>query len=749
MYNKQHEIPIDIVHYYLNNGSSLRRTAQKYNIHYQTLFKWVKLYKNHGNERLLSNYKRPWNRAEKELEEKIVLLKEKDPTLTVRKAKENLEKEGIKISIKGIWGIWKRSGYAGFDRKKMDGNFTKYCLWTKEARIKYDEAKGVFELGKIKKSASILNSFPFLPQNELIHKIPDNLLNLRRRIEKIPDLFEKIPLPSYLKKIRNLYNELKGQKLNYSAIRVGIIEIVALAWSGKLEKLLSRTEELKKIMKKKGNYFSYLLFESRFLLLIGESIAYTYLLEIKKAFGIAKTCEKLLKRKRDVSPHFMLNLGVLYMNLEDYKVAETWISKALDRLDEGARKRAVGALAHISLFKGDYKKAINILKHAEFGGRVLDSKKLIFRSFFSLMKGRPQKAISLATKSLSLLKKEEVNIGISGTSFIIASAYCCLGEKLKVEKELRRIRSFLKKNKFKRGLSILKILLSPIPNAKSRIPLDKDILSTVNLALFVRNGDYWRALTYAKKKGILTYFYRYIFFFPDVVINLLEKGKSTGLPKALLKLPVFNKEIPVYHIKLLGDLIVYKNQNYLRVKLQPKDTSFLIHLALRAGEPYEEIPLESLYRNFWKKSKNPSRNLSHLLVRIKEGVNIPSHLLEISYRKDHPVLINKGIHFTTDYDEFQQVLVQTRALLRAGEWGFASKEYLRVFKLFRGEPFRKMYDDWSDDKRLEILFSYENEILIFAKELIAKGKKVVAEKLIKKAKKIIPCSEELEDLLIA
>ena len=93
MYNLERELPVNVVHYYLNNGLSLRKTAQIYNIHYQTLFKWVKLYKTGKRERLSSHYQRPWNRTEKDLEEKIAFLKEKKPDLTVRKAKEMLEKQ--------------------------------------------------------------------------------------------------------------------------------------------------------------------------------------------------------------------------------------------------------------------------------------------------------------------------------------------------------------------------------------------------------------------------------------------------------------------------------------------------------------------------------------------------------------------------------------------------------------------------------------------------------------------------------
>lgn len=58
-----------------------------------------------------------------------------------------------------------------------------------------------------------------------------------------------------------------------------------------------------------------------------------------------------------------------------------------------------------------------------------------------------------------------------------------------------------------------------------------------------------------------------------------------------------------------------------------------------------------------------------------------------------------------------------------------------------------MYDDWSDDKRLEILFSYENEVLSFAKELINRSKKEEAIRLLKNAEKIISYSDEIKELL--
>jgi hypothetical protein len=83
-------------------------------------------------------------------------------------------------------------------------------------------------------------------------------------------------------------------------------------------------------------------------------------------------------------------------------------------------------------------------------------------------------------------------------------------------------------------------------------------------------------------------------------------------------------------------------------------------------------------------------------------------------------------------------VIQARALLRVGEWGFAKREFIQAFKLFRGEPFRKMYDDWSDDKRLEVLFNFENEMKLFIKELLEREKHKEADIMLARARKIIP-----------
>jgi len=86
-------------------------------------------------------------------------------------------------------------------------------------------------------------------------------------------------------------------------------------------------------------------------------------------------------------------------------------------------------------------------------------------------------------------------------------------------------------------------------------------------------------------------------------------------------------------------------------------------------------------------------------------------------------------------------------LERAGECGFAKKDYLRAFKLFRGEPFKKMYDNWSENMRGVILNRLETEALHFAKSCLEHENKKDAKKVLEKVLKIIPQSEEIRKMV--
>ncbi|MCK4233468.1 helix-turn-helix domain-containing protein, partial [candidate division WOR-3 bacterium] len=485
MYNIQPQLRLNIVRHYLENGASLRTTAHKFNVHYLTVFKWVKLYNEQGEKRLLSTYKRPWNRAPEELEEKVALLKEREPAITVRKAREILEKDGITISIKGIWGIWKRYGYAGFKKEKISNNYTEYFSWSKEATKKYEQAREMFNLGNTKKSTVILNSIPVLPKNELLLQIPDCNLNLRRRVEKMPSLFGRIPVQSYLNKVRNLYKECKKRSLYYSALRVGIFETMALLWATEPMELMKKIEELRNIFSRRGDYQSDILFEQRIPLLIGEGIACAYLSKIKKASKIASICRRLLTKRKLISPYFMIDLGSLYAHLEDFKKAEYWYMKCLERSSGKEKKMVKNYLTDVLFIKGEYRKAIHMLKEADLSEWVSGFRKLIFQAMWSLINGIPHKAISSSTEALFLLKKEKIYAGIVGANLIKASAYCSLGEKEKAESILRNILPFVK-TKLKKRITLLKILLSGTTKTVSYTPLNEDLLPAEKLAFLLR-----------------------------------------------------------------------------------------------------------------------------------------------------------------------------------------------------------------------------------------------------------------------
>ena len=98
MTNKLPQLRLNCVRYYLKNGQSLRAVALRFSIHYITLFKWVKMYREKGEAQFLSTYRSPWNRATKKLEKRIVILKESNPGITLKNAQDILQKEGIKIN---------------------------------------------------------------------------------------------------------------------------------------------------------------------------------------------------------------------------------------------------------------------------------------------------------------------------------------------------------------------------------------------------------------------------------------------------------------------------------------------------------------------------------------------------------------------------------------------------------------------------------------------------------------------------
>jgi hypothetical protein len=130
---------------------------------------------------------------------------------------------------------------------------------------------------------------------------------------------------------------------------------------------------------------------------------------------------------------------------------------------------------------------------------------------------------------------------------------------------------------------------------------------------------------------------------------------------------------------------------------------------------------------------------------LKNELSIPRHLIGFFWSGEKR-LFNHGIYFSSDYQDFEITITQARALERAGEWAFARKEYRRAFKLFRGMPFVKMYDQWSEDMRYRILMRLETEVLHFADICLVHNDKIDARRILLKAARLIPQSRKIAEL---
>ena len=719
--NTPPEVRIQAVESYLQSRSSLRVTSRELSIDYTTLWRWVKWYKEGGNENLKRKkpYKRPWNRPSRDIEERVALLKEKHPALALKDAQKRLAASRIRLSINGIWCIWKR--YA-LTARSPDTPYTPFGPHTPEAESAIRIAGQLLRKGEVRSSANTLNALPAFPNDPVIDEIPEKFLSPRRQLDQLYFKFGTIPFSEYLRKVRKIRKALEKQNLIYSSIFAGLGEFLALSWLVNPEK----EKDIMTILKKRAEGIRDP--SLRFLIAMHEGIMHGASLHGTKAKDCIRVCKNLLR----CLPHpFFLDLmGTLYTKITDYENASRYWMKALKTVQQEDYKKVIlWKVAYAHAIAGRYRWSIKFLRDAEKRNEGTRSSIAIIYANCSFGRGDMMQAASFLKRALNESGSGQLRNHLATAALGLAAIQAALGNEKGAKRMLRKYIPLFKKHNMKLELAMRGMLLG-------NLNIDKTMEIFPIFKLFkllhdaTRYGEYYKALRFALNHNLLGYFHRIILFFPQPIRKLLKQGKPTRLPRAILNLPIFKAEIPVYTIKILGDFIVHKNQEYIRTELTPKDTSFLIYLAMSQEK---SIPVNAVYKNFWPNSKKPSRNLAHLLVRIRRALRLPSHYL---YIKENSLFFD--CYFSTDYSSYHEHLIQAKALLRAGEWGYAKKEFLHTFKLFRGEPFKKMYDDWSDDKRLELLFSYETEVIAFAKELRKRGKTEEAEKLLRKAEKIVP-----------
>lgn len=714
MSNKQSAVRIRAVKRYIDGSDSLRAIAPKIGVYYSTLCRWVKLYRTKGPAALLSTYRRPWNRSSSEFEERIVTLKEHDPTITLRRARELLADGGTMVSVKRIWGIWQRYGYAGFDKRRLDPNPSRYTLWSKEARDGYAVAVKLHEAGQGSDAAQVLNSIPMLPANELLLQIPDQHLNLRRRIEKSALLYKKAPLPAYLENVKSLYEQCGQARLQYSRLKVGLLAVGAQSFLGRPIELLATSQEVGRILRPRGPYFSNLLFVFKFTLLTARGLASASALEINKTDATIRECCVLMKSRKTLPAEFPSMVGTMCAWIQDYRRAQRWFNKALNRARGQDRFAYRILLAITAWHKGDYRQEADIYRRIKRPIWGLEARVFASKAARALADGRPDEAILLSSRALESSRKEDLNEDVCRNYVTIAGAYCALGKNTDAGLILKRLSRFARERSSSWG-PVIEIIAGSVCRRELQQSSGRSYLPMVRLASLLKLGRYEDAMRLAQRKYLITSIHALVLHFPETIVRCLARGRATGLPRSLLRLPVFNRQASVYNIRLLGDLVVYRDEQYVRCRLAPKDAAFLVSLGFKIDEPGKRVAAEEVYANFWPGHPNPGRNLAHLLVRIRRALRIPAHRFGIVRRSGQSWIVNRGVYFTSDYREFGYLLAGAGALQRAGEWEFARRDFLRAFRLLRGEVLAKMYDAWSVDLRNAIIGHVESE----AKKFIA------------------------------
>jgi len=210
-----------------------------------------------------------------------------------------------------------------------------------------------------------------------------------------------------------------------------------------------------------------------------------------------------------------------------------------------------------------------------------------------------------------------------------------------------------------------------------------------------------RAYDFAFKKGMFGLFLHYSLFFPELVNSYIHRGKRLRLSEQYLRMPIFNQNIPHYEIYFLGPLKIIRNKIPIKsINLKPKEIALLLYLIL--ADKWK-LNTEDICNNFWPGKKNPRHYLYQTISKIRRELRLSKNYLQIRGGE-----ISLNFHYTTDWLKFNELTAQGKALMQVGEIQLANKMFRRALLLVRGEPFKKMYDDFSVNMHYYITSQFES-----------------------------------------
>jgi len=720
---------------YLKAGT-LKEVAPRYGIHHVTLCRWVRRYRHGGPCNLIEDpYIPPWNRSSRNREEAVMMMKEHQPGLTVRRARQRLKSKGMAISISGIYGIWRRYNLV---RRPLSDPLTPFGPLTPELKKILSEARNRLrrspDRSALREAAVILNRMPYIPREgeDVLRRIPEEYLNARRRLDRLYPQFVKIPMPEFRVRMRRIKNSLAKSGLLYSALIAGLNELNSLQWMRAPREEIRLNREL---VRRQGKLRDPVI---NFQLTMLRATANVELGRMKESRDLIRKTRRLLR----LLPYaaFYESYGDLMTFIGDYRASLVYYNRALGKNPDPKTRIGLSKKIALSLvISGDYPGAtryitrLNIKPGSEYYEEFVSC-----RAFQCYGLGRFEQAAHFVRETMDRSEKQQFRNSIYSAVIVRAAVCQALGKTEEARQTLAKYLRLMNKYKMVREGALLDFLLTGrLPNEKLRkLPIFQMITRIKTADRSRRISDYRRALWYARQKGLTGFLHRYIVFYPAIVRNLLRLNRRTFLPNTILRFPVFNREVPTYSLKFLGRTVLLRNQENQQLRLRPREEALLVHIALKMGEPGQSIPVDEIHRNFWPKSGDKASRLSHQLVTLKQELALPSYLISFSTHLGVKSLVNRGFYMTTDYQDFENNLMEAHALERAGEWSYARAKFLDSFRLFRGEPFRHAYDEWSDEMRRRALGRFEQEAERFTRQCWARNNRPEARRVAGQLRKL-------------
>lgn len=666
----------------LLNGKKFTELSFEVDIPERTIRRWFYEYKKKG---ILGFIRKSQDKIDK-----IVLsLKEEKPWLKLNEIQEILGKRGIFISKKKIWVILRKYELAGFDKKKRL-SFLAEDFIDRDHKALFKFAERCYRKANVRDCALILNYFPSLPFNTLLPLIPDEYLNLRRRIDKLEIMFTSLPPKEVVQKADELIKECRRSKKFFQCIRLLLIRSLAYQWMSKSYGMLDSLRDIEKYSR--GNPLpAFLNFFRKFL----EAHAYALLTEYKKSRKIIYELLKKYPFKR--KPYFYREISTVFSSLGDFKRAFTLLSK-VENANEYVYKINKAAFYAI---KGEYDASLEIINRIKKEGKEMSAFELSILSRCYFGKGNLLKSLDYARECLEKAKERERKNLVFISSLISASIYNLLNEEQEAFNILDSASFYLEKDKNYRDLSVINLLAkkkdSPTPHYAEH--------SNVKLIMLLKMAEekrsytlYRKAFEFAENKWIKGYFHLFISFFPNVVKISLQKNKDPFLPAIFFEFPLFKEKTNFIRINFLGKINIFKDNRRIGEELTPSELALLIYLALNSQN---KIFVSQVMEDIWRGRKE-IKSLYQTLWKLRKKLNINKKYLCIRRGRIHT-----SLRFLTDYHIFMDIVSKAKSFYLMDEYEPAEKLFKNALKILRGEVFKKIYHPYLDFLRMGIIFKKE------------------------------------------